>query len=111
MLGAPGIVEEHLPTARMPAATIIMGSAIRGEVTEVAGNLASISVGSADGVAPGMIFLIYRRDTEAGKPQYLGSVRVGKVQANESAGLVVQSVGNIVRGDLVRDELSLAMRN
>jgi hypothetical protein len=108
--GIPAIVEEHLPTARMPAVAML-GSAIRGEVTDVIGNLASISVGSADGVTPGMIFLIYRRDTDAGKPRYLGSVRIGKVQAGQSAGLIEQSVGDIGPGDLVRDELSLAMRD
>ena len=54
------------------------GSAIVGEIKEVRGNLASLSIGSAQGVKEGMEFTIYHHD------QYLGKVRINKVQPEQS---------------------------
>ena len=106
----PGTVEANIPSvALMPAPA--MASAIRGEVTAIDGNLASISIGSADGVAPGMKFLIYRRGGSGARPQYLGTLRVTRVQADEAGGRLEQSTGDIRPGDAVRDEASFAMRN
>jgi hypothetical protein len=84
------------------------GAAIRGQVTSIKGSLASISVGSADGVAPGMSFLIYRRG--GGRPQYLGTLKVSRVDVNQAAGTIEQSEGDIHVGDSARDEASLAMK-
>jgi len=108
MPGGTAIVEAYTPTAAVPTMSS-MGEEIRGEIRSIEGNLASISVGSADGVAPGMVFLIYRSGNGSSKPLYLGSVRITKVEANESAGLIEQSVGDIRLGDTARDELSFAM--
>lgn len=106
----PGTVEANIPSvAPMPAPA--MASAIRGEVTAIDGGLASISIGSADGVAPGMKFLIYRRGGSGARPQYLGTLRVTRVQADEAGGRLEQSAGDIRPGDAVRDEASFAMRN
>jgi hypothetical protein len=102
-----GIVEANLPTVHTPATPMITAP-IRGRITSIDGNLASVSVGSADGVAPGMTFLIYRRAD--GRPLYLGSLRITRVEANESAGIIEQSVGDIRVGDTARDELSFARR-
>jgi len=107
--GGTGIVEGGVPSVTAPA----MAPAslpIRAEVTSVQDNLASISVGSADGVAHGMAFLIYRRSGEQGRPQYLGTLKITRVESNESAGLIEQSEGDIRPGDLARDEASFAMR-
>lgn len=108
MPGGPMVVEAFMPTAsvpRMPAT----GLEIRGQVVSVEGNLVSISVGSADGVAPRMVFLIYRRSRGSSKPVYLGSLRVERVEANECVGRLEQAVGDIRLGDQARDELSFAM--
>jgi len=87
-----------------------MAMPIRGEVTTVKDDLASISVGGADGVAHGMTFLIYRRAGSGGKPQYLGTLRITKVEANQAAGQIEQSEGDIRPGDMARDEASFAMK-
>ncbi len=106
--GTP-IIEAHMPTAHMPAVPAVVAP-IRGQIRDIRGGLASISVGNTDGVAPGMIFLIYRRGEAGASPQYLGSLRITRVDANESAGQVEQSTGDIRPGDSVRDELSFARR-
>ncbi len=105
--GGPGIVEPRTPLVRTGS---ISGMAvpIRGEITDVVGNIASISVGSTDGVAPGMTFLVYRRQED--KAQYLGTLRVDRVEANQSVGTIEKSVGFIQPGDSARDEASFAMR-
>lgn len=105
--GGPGIVEAGTPLVR-PGVVSGVAVPIRGEITDVNGNIASISVGSTDGVAAGMTFLIYRR--QAGKPQYLGTLRVDRVEANQSVGTIEKSGGDIQPGDSARDEASFAMR-
>jgi len=107
--GGPDIVEAGVPSVAAPAVPAA-AAPIRGEVIEVKENLASLSVGSADGVAAGMTFLVYRPAVSGGRPQYLGTVRITRVQANESAGEIVQSEGDLRPGDAVRDEASFAMR-
>lgn len=102
-------VESGVPSVQAPAGGGL-AVPIRGEVTTVKDDLASISVGSADGVAPGMTFLIYRRPGAGGKPMYLGTLRITRVSANEAAGQIEQSEGDIRAGDLARDEASFAMR-
>lgn len=105
--GGPGIVEAGTPLVRagsMPG----MAVPIRGEITDVSGNIASISVGSTDGVAPGMTFLVHRR--EGGKAKYLGVLRVDRVEANQSVGTIEMSTGEIQPGDSARDQASYAMR-
>jgi predicted nucleic acid-binding Zn-ribbon protein len=107
--GGPGIVEAGVPSAREPAVPAV-AAPIRGEVRQIQGNLASISVGSADGVSPGMTFLVYRRAARGTKPMYLGTLRITRVEANESAGEIIQAEGDMRVGDVVRDEASFAMR-
>lgn len=108
--GGPGIVESGVPSV-IPEGVASTAFPIRGEVTSITDNLASISVGSADGVAHGMNFLIYRRAGDGGRPQYLGTLKITKVEANQAAGQIEQSEGDIHTGDLVRDEASFAMRS
>jgi len=107
--GGAGIVQAGVPSVT-PAGTPTVTSPIRGEVTEVKDGLASISVGSADGVVEGMTFLLYRPGNGGSKPMYLGTLRVTRVEANACAGNVETSEGRIQVGDLARDEASFALR-
>jgi cell shape-determining protein MreC len=74
------------------------GSAIVGEIKEIRGNLACLTIGSAQGVKNGMELIIYRGS------QYLGKVIINKVQPEQSAGELAQMQGNIVAGDKVTDK-------
>jgi chromosome segregation ATPase len=74
------------------------GSPILGQITEIRDSLASISVGSAQGVKSGMEFIIFRNG------QYLGKLRVNKVLASQAAGELLQKQGNIRPGDKVTDK-------
>jgi len=73
-------------------------SAIKGEITQVHDKLASLSIGSAQGVAAGMEFVVYRSG------QYLGKLKVTTVQPEESAGELSQIQGAIRSGDNVTDK-------
>ena len=78
--------------------TATVTAPIRGQVKDVEDNVVSISVGSADGVTRGMTFVIYRGAT------YLGLLKVAMVDHKESAGTLVQKVGQVRQGDLAADE-------
>lgn len=106
--GGLGIVESNTPSVESPSVTSGMTAPIRAEVTSVKGDLASISVGNADGVAPGMRFLIYRAGGD--RPEYLATLRITRVDANESAGEIEMSEGEVRTGDSARDEASFALR-
>lgn len=109
--GGSAIVEANTPTVEPSVGAISsMATPIRAEITSIRGDLASISVGSADGVAPGMRFLVYRSGGSGGKPEYLGTLKVTRVDANQSAGEIELSEGEIRAGDSVRDEASFALR-
>lgn len=103
--GGPAIVQAYTPSASVGLSDIT--APIRGEVTAVRGDLAEISVGSADGVGHGMRFLLYRRT--GGAPKYVGTLRVTAVEANAAAGVIEQSEGDISVGDAARDQASFAM--
>jgi len=108
--GGDNIVQSQTPSVASPSIVTAMTSPIRAEVTHVRGERAEISVGSADGVAPGMKFLMYRPATTGGKPQYLATLRITKVEANRAAGMLEESAGDVLVGDLARDEASFALR-
>ena len=66
---------------------------IRGSITNVEGDLASISVGSADRVHTGMRFVIYDGET------YLGDLLITATEPNESVGTVENAQGVIRPGN------------
>lgn len=76
-------------------------AAIRGHVEDLSGNLASISVGSNDGVEVGMTFIIYND-----RGFYLGDLEVTEVEPNSSAGNLKFVTSPISVGDTVVDERS-----
>lgn len=85
---------------------------IRGKITEIRGNLASISVGAADGVQRGMSFMIYRAGTAGGEPTYVATLEISRVDANAAAGQIVRrnEGKEILVGDPVRDQASFASK-
>ncbi len=107
---AAATVQPYTPTVSVPTAASALVAPIRAEVTEVDGDVASISVGSADGVVHGMKFLLYRTAGDGGRPTYLGTLQIERVEANRAAGRIVQAEGEVRPGDSARDEASFAMR-
>jgi chromosome segregation ATPase len=75
---------------------------IRGRIVELSGTLASVSVGSSDGVEPGMLFVIYRGS------DYIGDLEVTDVEPNLAAGQITRTRGTPRVGDLVMDEAGFA---
>ena len=71
------------------------GVPIRGQISGISDDLASISVGSASGVREGTVFRVVR----GGK--FLGELEVTLVEPNESAGLLTTHKGTVVEGDIV----------
>ena len=67
------------------------------------GDLATISVGSADGVKETAVFVIYR-----GR-EYVGELRVTDVEPNLAAGKIVSSRMTPRPDDLVADELAFGL--
>jgi len=101
-------VQRSIPSAFNTGGPAV--SPIRGTVTEVRGNLASLNVGQADGVTRGMSFMVYRQGHDGAAPEYVATVEINRVDANQSAGQVVRKNGDIRTGDLVRDDASFAQR-
>lgn len=75
---------------------------IRGKITEIKGDLASISVGSSSGVRKGMTFIIYRGS------DYLGELQIQLVEPDRAAGVITTKIGEIREGDLVADKARFA---
>ncbi|GJM25584.1 MAG: hypothetical protein DHS20C16_19990 [Phycisphaerae bacterium] len=78
---------------------------IRGRILEVQGSLATISVGSADGVREGMVFVIYRgRD-------YIADLEVSDVEPGLAAGRIMRAKTMPRSSDMVMDEPALGYAN
>ncbi len=84
-------------TASTPAAR----APIRGRVTEVAGNIVTISVGDADGVKKGMVFVVHRGD------QYIGDLKINAVDPERSAGRALGAAFVPQVGDLITDATTM----
>lgn len=73
---------------------------IKGEVTTVDGTYASIDVGEASGVQPGMTFMVSRGTT------YLGDLVIERVRPKEASGkLTMLAAAEIRRGDRVSNNV------
>ena len=76
----------------------VAGTPIRGHIIEVDGKLATVSVGSADGVQENMTFVIYRG------AEYIGDLRITEVEPHAAAGTITRARGTPQVNDLVADE-------
>lgn len=90
------IVSQKLDYAEPNAPPV--GLAIQGHVSEIEGRLATVSVGEADGVQPGMTFVVYRNDT------YLGDIVIASVEPNRSIGDLTIANGDVRPGDQIAEE-------
>lgn len=99
--GAPVPAQEVAAGAVGPATPAAVP--IKGRVLEVSGTIASISVGSADGVTEGMSFIVYRGSN------YLGKIRITTIEPNRSGGDLTLVRGEVRPQDLVRDERSFGL--
>lgn len=68
---------------------------LQGTVIAVRANIASINIGSAKGVKPGMRLIIYRGD------QFVANLRIAEVDINESVGIVSDRKQDPAQGDKV----------
>ena len=68
---------------------------IRGEITDILGDRAAISVGSSSGVRENMEFNVFRGS------EFLGSLVVLQVESTQAAGRLQRKQGTIVKGDKV----------
>ena len=102
-LGAAFEAPSGAALAGVEALTPVSAVAVRGQVVEVADNLVTVSVGSADGVKKGMLFVVHRGD------EYIGDVQISLVEPNRSAGtLTLRSTVAPAPGDRVQDASSMA---
>jgi hypothetical protein len=100
--GEIGALAEAGPAAARPL-TPAAASPIRGHITDVSGSLATISVGSADGVSEGMVFVIYRG------LDYIGDMKITHIEPNQAAGRILRSKGTPRVDDRVADEAVFGM--
>jgi uncharacterized protein (DUF3084 family) len=90
---APAAAPEAREAASRPAVPI------SGTVTSVRGDLASINIGSAKGVQPGMQLIIYRG------ADYVAKLRVDQVDVSQAAGVISDKRLDPLQGDKVTDRL------
>lgn len=86
---------------QVTALTPVSGTAVRGQVLEVDGDIVTLSVGSADGVTNDMVFVIYRDS------QYIGDLRISAVEPDKAAGRLIRSAASPQPSDRVIDEAHL----
>ncbi len=88
------------PAPGTVAAAPSVAGTIKGEITVVDGTYASVDVGEASGVQPGMTFMISRGAT------YLGDLVIDRVRPNEASGKVTMlASAEIRRGDRVANNV------
>ena len=83
------------------ALTPVQGSAIRGKILEVQGNLVTVSVGASAGVTEGMVFVIHRGG------EYIGDLKISMVDPDKAAGRLVRPCSPLL-GDKVSDTLAMS---
>ena len=99
---AAGMEEPHgVAMHGVQAVTPVSATPVRGRVLETSGDLATLSVGSADGVQKGMIFVVHREGT------YVADIKISVVDPDQCAGRIVQQQSAPQPGDQVIDASGL----
>jgi hypothetical protein len=92
--GAPSGAAAGAPKP-VPAA----GPRVEGTVTAVKGDTASLNIGAASGVKPGMEFIIYRG------PDFVAHLQISLVNASTAAGVIVDAQREVKQGDKATNKL------
>jgi chromosome segregation ATPase len=82
------------PAGAVPVASAVAGP-IRGEITEIDGNYASINIGETSGVVAGMTFMVHRDST------FVAELVIDKVQPKLAGGKLRTVQQAVRRGDAV----------
>ena len=94
------LLKKNQPTPGKPAETASGDlQKIDGQITATSGNAASINIGSAKGIKPGMKLIVYRETRNTS--QILGYLQISDVDLSESGGVIVDRQGDVKQGDLV----------
>jgi hypothetical protein len=86
-------------TSVTSASTLPSGVDLNGLINEVANNMATISLGSVDGVTENMKFHIVRGD------QFISDIIITNVDTNKSAGVLELKLQQPIIGDTVTTRL------
>lgn len=80
--------------------TLTPETKMAGTITAVRNNIASINIGSAHGLKKGMELIVFRGG------QYVGKLKIERVDANESAGIMTKKILTPMQGDKVTSNLN-----
>ncbi len=102
--GVAAAFEGRGPSGNINPAAAPASPRIAGHVAYVDGNVATLSVGSADRVEVGAVFVIFRG------PEYVADVEITDVEPNLSSGRVIRSAPGVspAKGDRAEDEFHFA---
>ncbi len=97
-LGELEVLKESKPGQTLSAP--LPAIKLTGTISDVDDNLASVNIGSAQGLKAGMKLIVYRGD------QFVGHLKIETVGASESAGVIVNRRLAPQRGDKVTSSLA-----
>ncbi|RKY24823.1 MAG: hypothetical protein DRP83_07100 [Planctomycetota bacterium] len=97
-LGELEVLKESKPGQTLSAP--LPAIKLTGTISDVDDNLASVNIGSAQGLKTGMKLIVYRGD------QFVGHLKIETVGASESAGVIVNRRLAPQRGDKVTSSLA-----
>ncbi len=97
-LGELEVLKESKPGQTLSAP--LPATKLTGTISDVNDNLASVNIGSAQGLKAGMKLIVYRGD------QFVGHLKIETVGASESAGVIVSRRLAPQRGDKVTSSLA-----
>ncbi len=104
-LGSSGEFEAVTPTPSVKGTTPVAASPIRGQVTEVRGDLVTVNVGTRSGVLKDMVLVVLRNNN------YIGDIHItSQIVDNEAVGQIALGGQQVKRGDIVMDEPTFSGR-
>jgi hypothetical protein len=106
----PPLPELNIPKPSPNEREGVVGGVIKGTITGVAENLATISIGSDQGVKVDQIFHVYRLEPD---PAYLGTLKITNVETRRAAGRFAPATKNatVKTGDTVDSKVTRTEEN